>query len=134
VQEIKRTIAPHREVFSRVGRDAFPVIAQPTGAFYRDLHDSTVRLAETADSYRDILTTLFDAYLSVVSQRLNEVMKVLTVFATILLPLTFIVGVYGMNFDHMPELHWRYGYFGVWGVMVAIAGALLWAFRRRGWI
>ncbi len=134
VQDIKRALAPHREVFTRIGRDAFPMIAQPTVAFYRDLYDSTARLAETADSYRDLLAGLFDAYLSVVSQRLNEVMKVLTVFATILLPLTFIVGVYGMNFDHMPELHWRYGYFAVWGVLVAIAVGMLWYFRRRGWI
>ena len=134
VQEIKRTLAPHREVFTRIGRDAFPMIAQETIVFYRDLYDSTVRLAEAADSYRDLLTNLFDAYLSVVSQRINEVMKVLTVIATILLPLTFIVGVYGMNFDHMPELHWRYGYFVVWAVMLAVAAGLLWGFRRRGWI
>ncbi len=134
VQDIKRALAPHREVFTRIGRDAFPVIAPPTVVFYRDLYDSTARLAETADSYRDLLSGLFDAYLSVVSQRLNEVMKVLTVFATILLPLTFIAGVYGMNFDHMPELHWRYAYFGFWGVMIAIAGGMLWYFRTRGWL
>jgi magnesium transporter len=134
VQEIKRTLAPHREIFTRVGRDPFPMIAPQSVVFYRDLYDSTVRLSEAADSYRDLLTNLFDAYLSVVSQRINEVMKVLTVIATILLPLTFIVGVYGMNFDHMPELHWRYGYYVVWGVMVAIAAGLLWGFRRRGWV
>ncbi|HET9581615.1 MAG TPA: magnesium/cobalt transporter CorA [Gemmatimonadota bacterium] len=134
VQEIKRALAPHREVFTRIGRETFPMLAPQSAVFYRDLFDSTVRLNETADSYRDLLTTLFDAYISVVSQRLNEVMKVLTVFATILLPLTFIVGVYGMNFDHMPELHWRYGYFGVWGVILAVAGGMLWSFRRRGWI
>ncbi|HWC06664.1 MAG TPA: magnesium/cobalt transporter CorA [Gemmatimonadota bacterium] len=134
VQEIKRALAPHREVFTRIGRDTFPVIAPQTAVFYRDLYDSTARLSETADSYRDLLTTLFDAYLSVVSQRINEVMKVLTVIATVVLPLTFIVGIYGMNFDHMPELHWRYGYFAVWGVMIAVAAGLLWGFRRRGWI
>lgn len=134
VQEIKRTLAPHREVFGRIGRETFSTIAPHSAAFYRDLYDSTARLAETADSYRDLLTTLFDAYLSVVSQRINEVMKVLTVIATILLPLTFIVGVYGMNFDHMPELHWRYGYFVVWAVMLTVAAGLLWGFRKRGWI
>ncbi len=134
VQEIKRTLAPHREVFTRIGRDSFPMIARESAVFYRDLYDSTVRLSENADSYRDLLTNLFDAYLSVVSQRINEVMKVLTVIATIILPLTFIVGVYGMNFDHMPELHWRYGYVAVWGVMIAVAAALLWGFRRGGWI
>jgi magnesium transporter len=68
------------------------------------------------------------------SQRLNEVMKVLTIFATIMLPLTFIAGVYGMNFDYLPELHWKYGYFVVWGVMLAVAAGLLLFFRRRGWL
>jgi magnesium transporter len=69
-----------------------------------------------------------------VSHRLNQVMKVLTIFSTILLPLTFIAGVYGMNFDFMPELHWKYGYFAVWGVMLSVALTLLWVFRRRGWL
>ncbi|MBA3584232.1 MAG: magnesium/cobalt transporter CorA [Gemmatimonadetes bacterium] len=134
VQEVKRTLAPHRELFGRIGRNEFEEIAPVTLAFYRDLYDSTYRLTEVADSYRDLLAGTFDAYLSIVSHRLNEVMKLLTVFATILMPLTFIVGVYGMNFDYMPELGWRYGYFAVWGIVIAIAASLLWYFRRRRWI
>lgn len=134
VMEIKRTIAPHRELFARIGRGEFEEIEPALVPFYRDLYDSTYRLTDVADSYRDLLSGTLDAYLSVVSHRLNEVMKVLTIFATIMLPLTFIAGVYGMNFEYMPELQMRYGYFGVWGVMLAVAGGLLWAFRRKGWI
>ena len=134
VLEIKRTLAPHRELFGRIARNEFEEITPPTVVFYRDLYDSTYRLTEVADSYRDLLSGTLDAYISMVSHRLNEVMKVLTIFATVLLPLTFIAGVYGMNFEYMPELHWRYGYFAVWGVMISIAVGMLLLFRRRGWL
>lgn len=134
VVEVRRTVAPHREVFARVSRGEFGMIADSSVAFYRDLYDSTYRLTEEADSYRDLLSSTLDAYLSMASHRLNEVMKVLTIFATIMLPLTFIVGVYGMNFDYIPELQYRYGYFVVWGVMLVITGGMLWSFRRRGWL
>jgi len=117
VLEIKRTLAPHREVFGRISRNEFEEISPQSVTFYRDL-----------------LSSSLEAYLSVVSQRTNDVMKVLTIFATVLLPLTFIVGVYGMNFDHMPELHSPYGYYVVWGVMLVIAAGMLWFFRRRGWL
>lgn len=133
VANIKRAMAPHREVFGRISRGEFEEIPAQDVVFYRDLYDSTVRLTETADTYRDLLSGLFDAYLSIVSHRLNEVMKILTIFATIMLPLTFIAGVYGMNFETMPELEWRYGYFAVWGVMIAVASGMLWHFHRKGW-
>lgn len=133
VQEFKRTLSPHRELFGRISRGEFEEITPETVAFYRDLYDSTYRLTELADSYRDLLAGTFDAYLSIVSHRLNEVMKVLTIFATTMLPLTFIAGVYGMNFEFMPELHWRYGYFVVLGIMAVVTAGLLWFFRRRGW-
>ncbi|HJR53461.1 MAG TPA: magnesium/cobalt transporter CorA [Gemmatimonadota bacterium] len=134
VMEIKRALTPHRELFGRIARNEFEEITPQTVVFYRDLYDSTYRLAEVADSYRDVLSGTLDAHISMVSHRLNEVMKVLTIFSTIMLPLTFIAGVYGMNFDFMPELHWRYGYFFVWGVMLAVTGGLLLYFRRRRWI
>lgn len=134
VLEIKRAIAPHREVFGRIARNEFEEIGPQTVVFYRDLYDSTYRLAEMADSYRDLLSGTMEAYLSVVSQRLNEVMKILTVFASIVLPLTFIAGVYGMNFENMPELRWRYGYFVVLGVMLTITVGMLAYFRRKRWI
>jgi magnesium transporter len=134
VAEIKRTLAPHRDVLGRIGRGEYEEIDAPEAVFYRDLYDSTVRLTETADAYRDLLSGLFDAYLSIISNRINEVMKVLTIFASIMLPLTFIVGVYGMNFDYMPELRWRYGYFAVLGLMTAVTVGLLLFFRRKGWL
>lgn len=134
VQEVKRALAPHRELFGRISRNEFEEITPGTVAFYRDLYDSTYRLTEVADSYRDLLAGTFDAYLSIVSHRLNEVMKVLTIFATILMPLTFIVGVYGMNFEHMPELGWRYGYTMVWAIVIAVTVSMLWFFRRRRWL
>lgn len=134
VQEVKRTLAPHRELFGRIGRNEFEEIGSQTVAFYRDLYDSTYRLTEIADSYRDQLAGMFDAYLSIVSQRLNEVMKVLTVMATIFSPITFIAGVWGMNFRQMPELEWEYGYLVAWSVFIAIALALLTVFKRRGWL
>jgi magnesium transporter len=134
VLEIKRTLAPHREIFGRIARNEFEEITPQTVVFYRDLYDSTYRLSEVADSYRDLLSGTLDAHISMISHRLNEVMKVLTIFSTIMLPLTFIAGVYGMNFDHLPELHWKYGYFAVWGVMISIAAGLLLYFHRRGWL
>lgn len=134
VLDFKRTLAPHRELFGRISRSEFEEITPQTVVFYRDLYDSTYRLTDVADSYRDLLSGTLDAYLSMVSHRLNEVMKVLTVFATIMLPLTFIAGVYGMNFEYMPELHFRYGYFVVWGIMIAVVVGMLAFFRRRGWL
>jgi magnesium transporter len=134
VLEIKRALAPHREVFGRIARNEFEEITPSTTPFFRDLYDSTYRLTESADSYRDLLSGSLEAYLSVVSQRLNEVMKVLTIFSTIMLPLTFVVGIYGMNFDNMPELHTRFGYFIVWGVMITIAMGMLLFFHRKRWL
>lgn len=134
VLEIKRTLAPHRELFGRIARNEFEEITPQTVVFHRDLYDSTYRLTEVADSYRDLLSGTLDAHVSMISHRLNEVMKVLTIFSTIMLPLTFIAGVYGMNFDYLPELHWKYSYLVVWGVMISVAAGLLVFFRRRGWI
>lgn len=131
---IKRALTPHRELFGRIARNEFEEITPQTVVFYRDLYDSTARLTEVADSYRDLLTGTLDAHISMISHRLNEVIKVLTILSTIMLPLTFIAGVYGMNFEYMPELHWKYGYAMAWGVMVAVAAGLLLFFRRRGWI
>jgi magnesium transporter len=87
-----------------------------------------------AESYRDLISGSLEAYLSVVSNRLNEIMKVLTIFSAIMLPLTFIAGVYGMNFDNMPELHSRFGYYAIWALMIVVAVGMLYFFWRRGWI
>ena len=104
-----------------------------TQIYLRDLYDHAVQVLDTVETYRDILAGMLDIYLSSVSNRMNEVMKVLTVIATIFIPLTFIAGVYGMNFEHMPELGWRWGYPLVWGVMLAVGAAMLLYFRRKRW-
>jgi magnesium transporter len=131
---LRRFAIPQAEVLRRLGRGEFPMVPADATVYFRDIYDHLYRLSDTADSYRDLLTGALDAYLSAVSNNMNSVMKVLTVFASVLLPMTFLVGVWGMNFRHMPELSWRYGYALAWGVMVAVAIALGWFFRRRRWI
>jgi len=100
----------------------------------RDVYDHTIQVAELIESYRDILTEMFNVYLSVTANKTNEVMRVLTIFATIFIPLTFIAGIYGMNFEFMPELKWRPAYFIMLGLMVAISVVMLRFFRKRGWM
>ena len=102
--------------------------------YLRDVYDHVVQVMDTVETYRDMLSGMLDLYLSSISNRMNEVMKVLTIIATIFIPLTFIAGIYGMNFDYMPELHWRWGYPAVVLVMLATAAAMLRSFRRRGWL
>lgn len=122
-----------RDVVHRLSRESFVQIAEPTRVYFQDVYDHLFRVSTMAEFYRDTVAGVRDAYLSVVSNRLNETMKVFTRIATLLFPLTVITGIYGMNFDHMPELHWRYGYFAVLGGMVLlVAGLFIW-FKRRGW-
>jgi magnesium transporter len=134
LQRLRRGALHQREVLHRLSRGEFDLVPEGALPFYRDVYDHFMRVVDLADGYRDLLSGALDAYLSVVSNRMNEVMKTLTLVATILLPMTFIVGVYGMNFDHMPELHWKYGYLDVWIVLVVVALAMLWLFRRRRWL
>ncbi len=133
VLHLRRIIYPQRETVHRLARGEFAEISATTTPFFRDVYDHLYRITDLCEGYRDLLGGALDAYLSVVSNRLNEVMKVLTIISTIMLPLTVIAGIYGMNFDNMPELHWRYGYFMVLGVMAALAGAMVVFFKRRGW-
>ncbi|HKP46298.1 MAG TPA: magnesium/cobalt transporter CorA [Pyrinomonadaceae bacterium] len=134
VLRLRRISAKQREVILRMSRGEFALIDNNTLPFYRDIHDHIVRVTDLAESYRDLISGSLEAYLSVVSNRLNEIMKVLTIFSAVMLPLTFIAGVYGMNFDNMPELHSRYGYYGAWVVMAIVAFSMLGFFWKRGWI
>jgi magnesium transporter len=134
VFRLRRITTYQREMVYRLSRGEFPLVSEKEIAYYRNVYDHLVRATELAESYRDILTGLLDAYLSMTSNRMNEVMKVLTIISTFFLPLTFIAGVYGMNFEFMPELHWRYGYLFVWGLMIAIAIVMFIFFKRRRWI
>jgi magnesium transporter len=113
--------------------EGFP-FSEAVRVYLRDAHDHAFQTLDTIETYRDMAVGLMDVYLSSASNRLNEVMKTLTVMATIFIPLTFVVGVYGMNFDWMPELRWRWGYPAVWIAMIAIGGGLLAWFWRRGWL
>jgi magnesium transporter len=136
----RRSVWPQREMLNALVRDDSPFIGSQTQIYLRDCYDHTIQLIDMIETYREIASGLIDIHLSSVSNRMNEVMKVLTIISTIFIPLTFIVGVYGMNFDpaasrwNMPELGARYGYPVVLLVMAAIAVILVWAFWRRGWI
>ena len=134
VLRLRRISGKQMDVLLRMSRGEFPEIPDDTRPFYRDIYDHLVRVTDLAESYRDLISGSLEAYLSVVSNRLNEIMKVLTIFSAVMLPLTFIAGVYGMNFDNMPELHTRYGYYAAWIIMLAVATGMLLFFWRRGWI
>jgi magnesium transporter len=134
VLRLRRISAKQMEVILRMSRGEFPLIPALILPFYRDIYDHIMRVTDLAENYRDLISGALEAYLSVVSNRMNEIMKVLTIFSAIMLPLTFIAGVYGMNFEHMPELATRFGYFVVWGIMLFVAVGMLGLFWMRGWI
>src|SRR5690606_10314842 len=100
--------------------------------YFRDVYDHMTRLAEVSEEMRDLAGSTIDTHLALVNNRTNETMRLLTIISTIFIPLGFVAGIYGMNFDFMPELHWRYGYLFVWIIFATIAGTLLYLFRRRG--
>jgi len=131
---LRRSVWPLREVVARLERAESPLIRPGLNLFLRDVYDHTVQVIEGIESFRDLLSGLQDLYLSTISTRANQVMKVLTVIATIFIPLTFLVGVYGMNFEYMPELKIWWAYPALWGVMGAVAGAMLVWFWRKGWM
>ncbi len=129
-----RVATAQRDVVGRIVRREFPQITGEALAYWRDAYDHLVRMVQAVEAQRDLIAATRDAYLSVVSNRMNEVMKVLTIIATIFIPVTFIAGVYGMNFDWMPELNQPWGYPAVLGVMAAVAGGMLLYFRRKRWL
>jgi magnesium transporter len=133
-QSVNRTLRPLREMISRLLRLDSRLIDSAVSPYLHDLYDHAWHASETADHLRESITALREYYQSTLSQRLNEVMRVLAAISTIFLPLTFIAGVYGMNFDVQPELHWKYGYFLVWGLFIAISVIMLWYFRKRRWL
>lgn len=136
---LRRTIWPQREMVSVLARESTPYISDKTRVYLRDCYDHTIQLLDLLEMYRDIASGLIDIYLSSISARMNEIMKVLTIIATIFIPLGFIASLYGMNFDrrsplNMPELGWRFGYPFALTLMVVTAGFLLWYFYRKRWI
>lgn len=131
---LRRSVWPLREVVSHLLRGEQTLIEDSTRPFIRDIYDHTIQVADTLETFRDMLSGLLDVYLSTVSNRMNEVMKVLTIISTLFIPLSFVAGVYGMNFKFMPELDWRYGYPFVLFLMLAIALGFLWFFRKKKWL
>jgi magnesium transporter len=134
VLRLRRISARQMEVILRASRGEFALIPTQLLPFYRDIYDHIMRITDLAEAYRDLISGSLDAYMSVVGNRMNEIMKVLTIFSAIMLPLTFIAGLYGMNFDNLPELHYQYSYFIVLAIMIVVAAAMLFFFWRRGWI
>ncbi|HZD59469.1 MAG TPA: magnesium/cobalt transporter CorA [Anaerolineae bacterium] len=131
---LRRSVWPLREVIGTLERRESPLVKESTGLYLRDVYDHTIQVIDTIETFRDMLSGMLDIYLSSISNRLNEVVKVLTIISTIFIPVTFITGAYGMNFRYMPELQYRYGYPLVWLVIVIIAALMLLYFRRRKWI
>jgi len=132
--QLRRAVWPMREVAKELLREDLPMISDESRLYLRDCYDHASEVLEMVESYREVGAGLQEVYLSTVSQRLNEVMKVLTIIATIFIPLTFIAGIYGMNFEAMPELGWGWAYPATLGVMAAIGIGLVIYFRRRGWM
>lgn len=130
---LRKSIWPLRELISNLQRSESDLIAQSTDVFLRDVYDHTIQVIDTVESFRDIVSGMLDLYLSSISNKMNAVMKVLTIIATIFIPLTFVAGIYGMNFEYMPELKWRWSYALVWLVMIVIALGMIKYFRKKNW-
>ncbi len=131
---LRKSIWPLREALSALQRTESKLMRKTTVVFLRDLYDHSIQVIDTVEAFRDTVSGMLDIYLSSVSNRMNEVMKVLTIIATIFIPLTFIAGIYGMNFAFMPELRWPWAYFAVLGLMAAVAVAMVIYFRRKRWL
>lgn len=134
VLSLRKSVWPLREVLGGLDRSDSGLVTDRTRTYLRDVYDHTIQVVEMLETYRDLLAGLTDLYMSSVSLKMNEVMQVLTIVGSIFIPLTFVAGIYGMNFEVMPELHWKYGYFAAWGLMATIAAGLLLFFRRKKWI
>jgi magnesium transporter len=132
--KVHRVMSPQREVLNRLSRGEFPIIKPEAQIFYRDIYDHLVRIEDFNQTILDRADNAVATYLSSVANRQNETMKVLSIVATIFLPLTLLAGIYGMNFEYMPELRWHWGYFAVWGIIGAVILILLWRFWAGGWL
>jgi magnesium transporter len=131
---LRKAVWPLREGVSAIEKSSSRLIDDSIRPFLRDLYDHTIQVIDMVETYRDIIGGMHDTFLSAISNRMNEIMKVLTIIGTIFIPLTFIVGIYGMNFENMPELKWTWGYFGLWGIIVALGLTMLAIFKRHKWL
>jgi magnesium transporter len=134
VINLRKATWPLREVISQLSKRDTDFVKESTVIYFRDVYDHVIQIIDTIETYRDILSGMIDIFMSSVSNKMNEIMKVLTIIATIFIPLTFIAGIYGMNFQHMPELAWRWGYLTILCVMLALAIGMIIFFRKKKWI
>lgn len=134
VLRLRRAIFPLREVINRIEKNDNTLIQNKTITYYRDVYDHLIQVSENIEIYREMTWSLMDMYMTSISNKMNEVMKVLTIMASIFIPLTFIAGIYGMNFEYIPELKFRYGYFVIWGIMILIFLGMLYYFKRKKWL
>jgi magnesium transporter len=131
---LRRSVSPLRELLAAIQRSESPLLNEKTRRYFGDIYDHAIRIIEAIESYRDLIAGMLDIYLSSVSNKMNETMKVLTVFASIFIPLTFIAGVYGMNFEYMPELKWHWGYPVLWIFFIGVSVFLLRFFKKKKWL
>jgi len=134
IVNFKRAVLPLREVASGLEKDGEGLIQPTTYRYLRDLYEHIIQVNDSIDSQREVVASIQDLYLSGISNKMNEVMKLLTIMSSIFIPLTFIAGVYGMNFEYLPEKNWHYGYFIIWGIMALIALGMILYFKRRKWL
>lgn len=131
---LRKTLWPLREAISNLNKQETELIVESTTPYLQDLYDHTIQVVDTLETFREMATGILELYQSTVSNKMNEVMKVLTIVASIFIPLTFIAGIYGMNFENMPELKWPFGYFMAWTLMILIGAMLVIVFRKRKWL
>lgn len=131
---IRKTLWPMRNAISNLSKNEFDLIDERTLYYFRDIYDHIIQMIDIIETYRDICSGMLDTYLSSISNKTNDIMKVLTIFSTIFIPLTFIAGVYGMNFRYLPELNWKYGYASFWVISAILTGFMLRYFRKKNWL
>jgi magnesium transporter len=134
ILKVRRAIFPLREIINRIEKGEHQLIYKRTITYYRDVYDHLIQVSENIDIYREMIWSLMDMYMTTISNKMNEVMKVLTIMSSIFIPLSFLAGLYGMNFEYIPELKYRYGYFVLLGVMFTIFIGLLFYFKRKKWL
>lgn len=131
---IRKTLWPMRNAISSISKNDYDLVDEKTLYYFRDVYDHIIQMIDIIETYRDICSGMLDTYLSSISNKTNDIMKVLTIFSTIFIPLTFIAGVYGMNFRYLPELNWKYGYASFWIISAIITGVLLRFFKKKNWL
>ncbi len=130
---LRKAVWPLREMISSLERSESPLLQESTGIYLRDVYDHVIQIIDTVDSYREMLSGMLDVYLSITSNKTNEVMKILTIFAAIFIPLTFVASVYGTNFRNMPEIEWKWGYLAFWFVMIIIGVSMVVYIKKKKW-